>query len=158
MKIPKETTFLIIIGLFLLSYLLEAVVDPLKILLASPYAYFSPDNFLKYPFTTATVIIRSISIFMTPIFLLSFIPKGYFAKLGVILVVSALSQLYSLQGVASDTTLMPLEWSLSLTLAGILMALPAVIYIIKGLILSAKAKIMPEETPEDIENTTEEVK
>jgi hypothetical protein len=155
MKIPKETTFLIIIGLFLLSYLLEAVVDPLNIRLATPYAYFSPANFLKYPFTTATVIIRSISIFMTPIFLLSFIPKSYYAKLGIVIVVSALSQLYSLQGVASDTTLMPMEWSLSLTLAGLLLALPAIIYITKGLILSAKAKIIPEETPEEMTQTEE---
>jgi hypothetical protein len=153
MKIPKEQVFVVIIGLFLLSYLLEAIVDPLSVRLATPYTYFSPVFFLKYPFTTATVFIRGLSIFMAPLFLLSFIPKSYFAKLGVILVVSALVQLYSLQGVASDTTLMPLEWSLSLTFAGVLMALPAVVYIIKGLVLSAKAKIIPEETPEEMTET-----
>ena len=150
MKIPKEQTFVAIIGLFLLAYLLEAIVDPLTVRLTTPYAYFSADYFLKYPFTTATVIIRGLSLFLTPVFLLSFIPKGYFAKLGIIIVVSALAQLYSLQGIVSNTTMMPLEWSLSLTFAGVCLALPAVIYIIKGIVLGAKNKILPEETPEDL--------
>lgn len=146
MKIPKEQSFVLIVGLFLLAYLLEAVVDPLTIRLTTPYAYFSADYFLKYPFTTATVIIRGLSLLLALVFLLSFIPKGYFVKLGIVIVVSALAQLYSLQGIASNTTLMPLEWSLSLTFAGICLAFPAVIYIIKGIILGAKNKIIPEET------------
>lgn len=153
MKIPKETTFVVIIGLFLLSYLLEAIVDPLNVHLATPYSYFTPDYFLKYPFTTATVVIRSLSLFMTPLFLLSFISKGFYAKFGVLLTISALAQLYSLQGITSNTTLMPLEWSLSLTLAGACLILPAIINLLKGVIHSAKNKILPEETPEEITQT-----
>lgn len=153
MKIPKEQIFVVIIGLFLLSYLLEAIVDPLNVHLATPYSYFSAAYFLKYPFTTATVIIRSLSLLLTPIFLLSFISNAYFAKLGIIIVISALAQLYSLQGVASNTTLMPLEWSLSLTLAGVCLIFPAIIYIIKGIVMGAKSKLVPEETPEEITQT-----
>jgi len=153
MKIPKETIFITIAGLFLLSYLLEAIVDPLNVHLATPYSYFSPDYFMKYPFTTATVVIRSLSLFMTPLFLLSFIPKGHYAKFGVLLVVSALSQLYSLQGVASSTTLMPLEWSLSLTLAGACLIIPAILNLFGGMFHSAKNKILPEETPEEMDIT-----
>lgn len=105
---------------------------------------------MEYPFTTATVIIRGISLVLAPVFLLSFIPKGYFAKLGILLVVSALAQLYSLQGVASNTTLMPLEWSLSLTFAGVCALLPIIIYALKGVVHTAKNKIAPEDTLEEI--------
>jgi hypothetical protein len=155
MKIPKEQVFVIIIGLFLLSYLLEAIVDPLKINLATPYAFFNPIFFAKYPFVTATVIIRGLSFLLTPLFLFSFFSKGYFPKAGILLVVSVLAQLYALQEVTSGTTMIPLEWSLSLSIAGAALVIPIVIYIIKGVILSAKNKISPEETPEEMTQTEE---
>ena len=151
MKIPKEQVFVAIVGLFLLAYLLEAIVDPLKIQLATPYDFFNPIFFSKYPFVTATVIIRSLSFLLTPLFLLSFIPKGYFPKAGILLVVSALSQLYALQEVTSGTTMIPLEWSLSLSLAGASLAIPIIIYTIKGIILSAKNKLAPAEIIEEEE-------
>lgn len=153
MKIPKEQIFIGIIGLFLLSYLLEAVVDPLTVHLATPYAYFSPLYFTKYPFTTATVVIRSLSLLLTPVFFLSFIPRGYFAKVGFLLVVSALAQLYSLQEVSSGTTLLPLEWSLSLTLAAVSLILPVTYYCIRGFFHSVKTKLSPDETTEEVTAT-----
>jgi hypothetical protein len=155
MKIPKETTFIIIVGLFLLAYLLEAIVDPLKINLATPYSYFVPTYFLKYPFVTATIIIRGLSFFLTPLFLFSFFAKGYFPKACILLVVSVLAQLYALQEVASGTTMVPLEWSLSLSLAGATLLVPIVIYLIRGAIFAAKNKLIPEETPEEMTQTEE---
>jgi hypothetical protein len=153
MKIPKEQVFITIIGLFLLSYLLEAIVDPLHISLATPYEFFNPTFFAKYPFVTATVIIRGLSFFLTPLFLFSFFAKGYFPKAIILLVVSALTQLYALQEVTSGSTLVPLEWSLSLSLAGASLVIPLVIYLIKGVVVSAKNKILPEETPEEMTQT-----
>jgi hypothetical protein len=156
MKIPKEQIFVIIVGLFLLSYLLEAIVDPLKLNLATPYAYLSAEYLTKYPFTTATILIRALSLFWTPLFLLSFVPRAYFAKVGILLVVGALAQLYSLQEVASGTTLIPLEWSLSLSIAGAALILPLLILAIQGLFFSAKNKFAPDETEEEmIENKNE---
>jgi len=155
MKIPKETTFVIIIGLFLLSYLLEAVVDPLKINLATPYAYLSPLHFMKYPFTTAVIIIRAISLYSAVLFLLSFIPRAYFTKVGILLLISALSQLYSLQEVVSGTTMVPLEWALSLSVAGAALLLPAITNVMKGAVSAAKAKINQEDLSEDEETNQE---
>lgn len=149
MKIPKEQIFVFIIGLFLLSYLLEAIVDPLTLKLATPYDYFSPLHFGKYPFTTTTVIIRGLSIFLTPLFLLSFIPKSYFAKVGLLLVVSSLAQLYALQEVASGTTLIPLEWSLSLSVAGAFLILPIVFIIIQGIVDKFKSNVTLEDLDDD---------
>lgn len=147
MKIPKEQIFIFTVGLFLLSYLLEAVVEPLKIRLVTPYAYLSPLYFAKYPFTTAAVLIRGLSLFMAPLLIMSFFPKGYFTKVGILLVASALLQLYALQEVSSGTTLITLEWSLSITFAGACLVFPAILFALKGIFHSAKEKFSPEQIP-----------
>lgn len=138
---PKEYTLVIIGGLFLLAYILEAIVDPLTLSLATPYEYLNPEYLSQYPFTTATVFIRSVAFFMTPTWLLSFIKKAHYAKGGVLLIVASLMQLYAIQEVATGTTLVPLEWSLSLSIAGAALLIPSVLFIIRGMLASAQEKI-----------------
>lgn len=141
MKFPKEYFFLIIVGLFLLSYVLEAVVDPLGLKLSSPYAYLSPTYFSKFPFSTAVIGIRGLAFFLIPVFIFSFFQKGYFPKAIILLILGGLMQLYSLQEVATGTTLAPLEWSLSLSIAGIALIIPTLTYFISGIWQSMKNKI-----------------
>lgn len=141
MKIPKEQIFIIIIGLFLLSYILEAIVDPLNIKLATPYAFLSSEYFGKYPFTAATITIRAISLFLVPTFLLSFIKDAQFFKVGALLLIAGLAQLYSLQEITSGTTMVPIEWSLSLSIAGIALILPIATNLLHGTYLKAKNKL-----------------
>lgn len=131
MKLAKEYQLLIIVGLFIFGYILEALVNPLQVSLPSPYAFLSPIYFLKYPFTTAIILIKSVAIFWTPLLLLSFIRKAYAAKGSILLVVAGLLQLYTLQELATGAQVMPLEWSLALALGGILLLLPVVIFFIK---------------------------
>lgn len=141
MKLAKEYQLLVIGGLFIFAYVLEALVNPLQISLSSPYAFLSPTYFLKYPFTTAIILIKSIAIFWTPLLLLSFIHKAYAAKGSILLVVAALLQLYTLQEVATGAQVMPLEWSLALALGGILLLLPTLIFFIKNLGAGVKEKV-----------------
>ncbi len=131
MKIAKEYQLLIIGGLFLLAYVLEALVNPLSIKLATPYSFLSPANLLKYPFTTAVIAIKSVALFWTPLLLLSFIHKAYAAKGSILLVLAGLLQLYSLQEIATGAQVIPLEWSLAFSVAGVLLLLPTVILFIK---------------------------
>lgn len=131
MKIAKEYQLLIIGGLFLLAYVLEALVNPLAIKLATPYAFLSPANLFKYPFTTTVVIIKSLAIFWTPLLLLSFIDKAYAAKGSICLVLAGLLQLYSLQEIATGAQVIPLEWSLAFSLAGIMLLLPTLIFFLR---------------------------
>ncbi len=141
MKIPKEHTFIIIIGLFLLSYVLEAVVDPLSLKLSTPYAFLNPLYLTKYPFTAATIFIRAFSFFLVPSFLLSFVKDSHFFKVGILLVIAGLAQLYSLQEITSGTTMVPLEWSLSLSVAGMALLLPITTNLLHGTYLKAKSKL-----------------
>jgi hypothetical protein len=153
MKLPKEQIFIIIVGLFLLSYLLENIVTPLRTHLATPYSFLNPVVFSKYPFTAVVVIIRALALFSSPLFLLSFIEKQYFAKVGILLVIGSLSQLYSLQQLISGTTMIPLEWAISLSIAGGLLVIPLVIIALQGLFHFGKKKL--KENPivfEDIDS------
>ena len=77
MKMPKEYVLVLIIGLFLLAYLLEAVVDPLTISITSPYQYVTLGHWSRLPFTTAIITIRSLAVIMAPLWLLSFISGAF---------------------------------------------------------------------------------
>lgn len=131
MKLAKEYQLLVIVGLFIFGYILEALVNPLQITLPSPYTFLSPSYFLKYPFTSAVILIKSIAIFWTPVLLLSFIKQAYAAKASILLVLAGLLQLYTLQEIATGAQVMPLEWSLALALGGILLLIPVVVYFAK---------------------------
>lgn len=156
MKIAKETSFIIIVGLYLLAYLLEAVVQPLAIDIATPYEYLKPEYLGQYPFTTASIVIRALAFLFTPLWLLSFLKRAYIGKGAALLVVGALMQLYSLQEVLTGTTLVPLEYSIALALAGALTLIPAVIFLITGMFTGAAEKITGKS--EIKEGSLEEVK
>lgn len=141
MKIAKEYQLLIIGGLFLLAYVLEALVNPLTIKLATPYSFLAPTTLLKYPFTTTVIVIKSVAIFWTPLLLLSFVQHAYAAKGSVLLVLAGLLQLYSLQEIATGAKIIPLEWSLAFSVAGILLLLPTVIFFIQHGVSSVRHKV-----------------
>lgn len=147
MKIPKEYMLLIIVGLYLVAYVLEATVDPLALDLATPYQYLSPTLYSQYPFSSAVIAIRALAVFLTPTFLLSFIKGGWLGKGGTLLIVAGLAQLYALQELVSGTTLLPLEWSLSLAFGSAALALPAVINLIIGLASSARRELTGDYAP-----------
>ena len=128
----KEYVLAAIFGMFLLSYLLDAVVDPPSYVLSSPYEFLNPLYYTKYPFTTASVIIRSLAVFLTPVLLLGFFISAHFAKGVVYLITSVLVQLYAVQVVATNSQVVPLEWALSLAFGGALLLVPAAISFLQG--------------------------
>ena len=141
MKLAKEYQFLVIISLFIFAYVLEALVNPLQINLITPYSYLNPQILAKYPFTTAIIAIKSIAIFWTPLFLFSFIQKAYAAKGSIFLVLAGLLQLYSLQEIATGAQIVPLEWSLALSVAGILLLIPTSLFFLQHSFHTMRAKI-----------------
>jgi hypothetical protein len=154
----KEHTLVIIIGLFLLSYVLDAVVNPLSIRLATPYQFLNPKLITMYPFTTASIVIKGLGIFLTPILFMSFAEGHYTAKGAVLLVLIGLMQLYALQDIATKAEVVPLEWALSLSLAGIALALPMIWYFIRGAVHSLHQNLggVPEEEEIPLSDSEEE--
>ena len=129
----QEYILIIIVGLMVLAYILDAVAHPLSLRLATPYQFFTPTTLSHYPFTTTSIILKASAFFMIPLWLLSFFKLDQIVKGAILLALAALMQLYALQDVATNSISLPLEWSLALTLAGAVLLVPAVFYLIIGI-------------------------
>jgi hypothetical protein len=137
----KEHVAIAIIGAFLLTYLLDAVADPLTIPLAHPYQYLNNQNFSTYPFTTASILIRSLAIIAIPFLFFGFVPVSPAAKGGFFLLLSVLMQLYSVQRIATGSNIIPLEWAISLAFAGAVLTLFGIYYLIIGAMVHTHKKL-----------------
>lgn len=135
----QEYVLMFIIGLLILGYILDAIVNPLSLQLPTPYHFFDPANLTVYPFTSASILIKSIALFLAPLWLLSFLSFNGLTKGTILLILSGLMQLYALQDVATNSQVIPLEWSLSLTLTGFALLFPAIIYMLIGAGRKAKS-------------------
>jgi hypothetical protein len=157
-KIAKEYSLLIIIGLFIFAYLLDLAVEPLVLKLVSPYRYFQPQTFQQYPFSTVSIFIKAIAILFSPLWLLSFfdIASSSFFKPSILLVLSALLQLYAIQEVASRTGVVSLEWALSFTLAGLFLIFPTILLFIRSIVVSLHRNLTSASMQEAIKKAQQE--
>lgn len=137
----QEYFVILIVGLLILTYVLDAIVSPLDLNLTTPYHYFTPETLFSYAFTTTSIVLKSIALIMTPLWLFSYTGFNKTTKGASLLVLSGLMQLYSLQAVVTSSSVIPLEWSLALTLTGMLLLIPAVLYLLTGLLGQAQKGI-----------------
>jgi len=151
MKIPKEYSMLIIIGLFVLAYVLDLVVKPLKLTLVSPYIYFTSNLLSTYPFSTTSIIIKSLALFLAPLWLFSFSNSKGFGKPSFLLIWASLTQLYAVQDVATNTKLIPLEWSLSLAASGFALLIPTAYMFLMAILYSIHRNLSNAKMEEAIE-------
>ena len=86
---------------------------------------------------------------------MSFIEKKYPLKAGVSLVLAALTQLYVLQELATGQQILPLEWSLSISLAGLVLILMIPVYFIRGLLAKAHESLT-KDTREEMTKETDQ--
>jgi hypothetical protein len=128
----KEYWLATVIGLIIMAYVLDSVVNPLTLGLPTPYHFLTPEKFKVYPFTFASIIIKSIALFIAPILILSAMGMKRILQGLILLVISGLLQLYALQDIASGAHTVPLEWSISFALTGMLLLLTSIIFIIAG--------------------------
>lgn len=133
----KEHWVVFAAGLFILSYVLDAVVEPLRTALqaplTSPYQYFNPEVMGLYPFTTASIFIKALGLLIIVVLFLSFMEGKNLVKAVITLVLLALMELYAVQDVVSNSQMVTLEWDLGIALGGIFLVLPIIYYLIKGL-------------------------
>lgn len=133
----QEYWLALIIGLIVFAYVLDFVVNPLNVSLVTPYHYFISESLSLYPFTTTSIVIKAIALFIAPLLLLSFAGFSKLIKGIIIFIVAGLLQLYALQDVATGSRTIPLEWSLAFTLAGMALIIPSIIYVLWGMIQKA---------------------
>lgn len=130
----------------ILAYVLDAVVNPLSLRLATPYHYFTPTIISQYPFTTVSIVLKALAVIILPLITLASLGVRKMAAAGILLVISGLLQLYALQDVASRSYVVPLEWSLAFTLAGVFLLLPTLLYFLAGLVPTPRPSSPPPES------------
>ncbi len=129
----KEYLLIVVIGFFILGYILDAVANPLSLPLPTPYHFFTSSNISTYPFTTTSVVLKALGVVMGVLIVLASLGLKRFVKGAILLVLSGLLQLYALQDVATRAAVVPLEWALGFTLAGLLMFIPIMIFFFTSL-------------------------
>jgi hypothetical protein len=142
----KEYLAALIGGLFLLAYVLEAVINPLTIQIASPYDFLKPELLSQYPFTAAIIAMRALGIFLIPALALSFFNKAYMAKALTSLLLAGLLQLYALQNIVTSAVV-PLEWALAFALGGAALVIPTLFYFLKTFLDSMQSSIVKSFSP-----------
>ena len=128
----KEVVAVLVAGFLVMAYVLDAVVNPLPVKLSTPYHYFAWQTITLYPFTSVSIFLKAGAVTILPFWLLSFMPISHLTKGAILLVLAGLLQLYALQDVATSAHIVPLEWAIAFTLAGIVLLLPAVLFLLTG--------------------------
>jgi hypothetical protein len=142
----KEYLVALIGGLFLLAYVLEAVIDPLTIKIGSPYDFLKPELLGQYPFTAAIIAMRALGIFFVPLLAFSFFKKAFIAKALTSMLLAGLLQLYALQNVVASAVV-PLEWALAFALGGAALVLPTGLYFLRTFLDSMQSQIVKSFSP-----------
>jgi hypothetical protein len=158
MKIPKEYSMLIIIGLFVLAYVLDLTVKPLNIALHSPFDFFTAESMSLFPYSTTSIFIKAIALFLAPLWLLSFSASKGFGKPAILLVWAGLTQLYAIQDVVTKAKVIPLEWSISLTAAGFALLIPSGYLFLKAILYTAHRNLTSAKMQEAIKQAQLEAK
>lgn len=148
-----EHVLVFVAGLLVLAYVLDAIVNPLRLQLPTPYHFFDPEIMFKYSFTSSTIIIKTIALTTVTIYAVSVLKLSKVLTGGAVLLISGLMQLYALQDVATNSQVIPLEWSLALTMTGMLLLIPAILYFVIGLIGNAHKSLTndPNFVPDESE-------
>lgn len=149
----------LVVGLFIFAFVIDSIVSPLQTgVLPTPYHFLNPEIFAVFPLTTASIIIKAVAILITPIFLLSFAGWAKLVKGITIFIVSGVLQLYALQDIATGTGSIPPEWAISFALGGLFLLIPALIYILIGVIEKTNVAMNGEESDDYIVKPKEEKK
>lgn len=140
----KEYLYISMIGLFILSLVLDWMAGPLELTIKNPFSFLSQPIISNYPFTAFSVLLKIIVILVTIITFLLLISEKQLAKGVFLIFLTALLELYSFQQLATGNQMVSLPWSLAIAFSGVLLLIPATTYIIIGLLRLLHRQITKE--------------
>ena len=91
-----------------------------------------------FPLTTVGIFARSLGILIGVTIMLSLFEEMFFAKAVGVFFLAVLFNLFAIQQIATNTRTVTIQWILSLAFSGLGLLLPALIYLIKGLIFPVR--------------------
>ena len=142
------------IAFFVLAYVLDYFAGPISFVLTTPLAFLSRIYLNSYPLTAFAVAIRALGIFISLPLLFSVIEKQYFVKAFTIFVVAVLAELYAVQQIATGMRTTSIQWTLSISYAGIFLVSAIIYYLIAGIIYGVKEKFKDDDDDNDEKTNT----
>ncbi len=146
-RINRETIFVTTVILYFISYTLDRINGPLKLAIKNPYAFVQPKILATYPFTGVSILLKVIALWLTVLLFLGLIEKRYLFKIIIVLTTAFLSQLYAIQQLATGLRVTPVEWTLAITFAGLLLVPTSGFFLFASLFSTVKSKTsLPQKT------------
>ncbi len=144
----KEYFFIFAVALLIFAYIVDYISGPINFVIKNPYEFLDSLVMSKFPLTAVGIFTRSLGIFLFIVLLLSLFSKLFFVKAIATFLLAALFNLFAIQQIATGTRTVTIQWSLSLSYAGIILLLPSMIYCIRGFIspvIERKSITIPSE-------------
>lgn len=129
----KEYIVVAAIAMFILGYVIDWLTGSIAISIKNPFHFLKEPTLSTYPFTTLSIALKTIIITISILTLLTLIAEKQLAKGIFLIFLTALFELYSIQEIATGNRFISLPWSLSFAFSGILLLIPALIYVVIGL-------------------------
>lgn len=134
MKLSKEVWLVVAAIGFLLSYLIDRLAGPVVISVGSPVSFLTSSTLLNlYPFTAAAIIIRSISLLITSLLIVSFFERQYFTKAIFLVFIGILAEFYAIQQLANGFKMTSIQWTLSIAYGSVLLLFGVVGLTVRGI-------------------------
>ncbi len=130
----KEYLFIFAVSLLILAHVVDSISGPVSITIKNPYQFLSQIFIARFPLTTVGIIARSLGVFISTLLILSLINKMYFLKATTIFFLAIIFNLFAIQQIATNTRTITIQWILSLSYSGLILLLPALVYLIIGLL------------------------
>lgn len=150
----KEYFLVTALAFFGLAYVLDYFAGPISFALTTPLTFLTKSYLNSYPLTAFAVAIRALGIFISLTLLFSVIEKQYFVKAFTIFVIAVLAELYAIQQIATGMRTTTIQWTLSISYAGMISIIAIIFYIIVGIIDQVKAKLEVTHKNDEKSDTT----
>lgn len=147
----KEYSLVTAAVFFLISYLIDRLAGAVHIVVKNPLIFITKAVYLDYPFTSFAITLKALGLFIMIVLLLSFIEKAYFTKASVVFFLALFAELYAIQQTATRGITTPIQWTLAFAYAGLLLSIPFIYYLLKGIVLSLHSSLSggKETLPDD---------
>ncbi len=149
----KEYFLVTAFAFFILAYVLDYFAGPISFALTTPLTFLTKSYLNSYPLTAFAVAIRALGIFISLLLLFSVVEKQYFVKAFTIFVIAVLAELYAVQQIATGMRTTSIQWTLSISYAGMILISAIIYYLIAGIIYSVSQKFKDDDNDEKPDTT-----
>lgn len=157
----KEYWVVIAIALFILSSVLDSLAGPVQLVVGhNPFSFLSNSYLATYPFTAVAIGVRALGLLISALLIVSLIEKQNFLKATILFAAGVLAELYAIQQLATETKMIPTNYTLSIAYAGASLVLPIIIYLMKGAFSGLHTKVagVPEDKNEESQRRIDKIK